>query len=70
MIIKEINKILKNKLINLKLIVLFVTCLLISCNPSENQMINKPEITANEILNNPDYLALSLIHISAPTRPY
>ena len=59
MIIKEINKISKNKLINLNLIILFITCLLISCNSSENQMINKSEITAKEILNNPDYLAIS-----------
>ena len=59
MIIKEINKISKNKLINLSLIMLFITCLLISCNSSENQMINKSEITAKEILNNPDYLAIS-----------
>ena len=59
MIIKEINKTSKNKLINLNLIILFITCLLISCNSSENQMINKSEITAKEILNNPDYLAIS-----------
>ena len=32
---------------------------MISCNSSENQMINKSEITAKEILNNPDYLAIS-----------
>ena len=59
MIIKEIHKFSKNKLINKNLIMLLVICLLISCNSSENQMTNKTEITAEEILNNPDYLAIS-----------
>ena len=59
MIIKEINKLSKIKLINLNLITLFVICLFSSCNSSENKMINKKEITAKEILNNPDYLAIS-----------
>ena len=59
MIIKEIHKFSKNKLINKNLIMLFVICLFISCNFLENQMTNKKEITAEEILNNPDYLAIS-----------
>ena len=59
MIIKEIHKFSKNKLINKNLIMLLVICLFISCNFSENQMTNKKEITAEEILNNPDYLAIS-----------
>jgi len=59
MIIKEIHKLSKNKLINKNLIMLLVICLFISCNFLENQMTNKKEITAEEILNNPDYLAIS-----------
>ena len=59
MIIKEIHKFPKNKLINKNLIMLLVICLFISCNFLENQMTNKKEITAEEILNNPDYLAIS-----------
>ena len=59
MIIKEIHKFSKNKLINKNLIMLLVICLFISCNFLENQMTNKKEITAEEILNNPDYLAIS-----------
>ena len=59
MIIKEIHKFTKNKLINKNLIMLLVICLFISCNFLENQMTNKKEITAEEILNNPDYLAIS-----------
>ena len=38
---------------------LLVICLFISCNFLEKQMTNKKEITAEEILNNPDYLAIS-----------
>ena len=64
MIIKEIHKFSKNKLINKNLIMLLVICLFISCNFLENQMTNKKEITAEEILNNPDYLAISyLLHV-------
>ena len=59
MIIKEIHKFSKNKLINKNLIMFLVICLFISCNFLENQMTNKKEITAEEILNNPDYLAIS-----------
>lgn len=59
MIIKEINKIITNKLIKLNLITLIVICLFISCKSSENKMTNKDDITAEEILNNPKYLAIS-----------
>ena len=59
MIIKEINKIITNKLIKLNLITLIVICLFISCKSSENKMTNKDDLTAEEILNNPKYLAIS-----------
>jgi len=59
MIIKEINKIITNKLIKLNLITLILICLFISCKSSENKMTNKDDLTAEEILNNPKYLAIS-----------
>ena len=59
MILKEIYKLSVNNIINLKSIMLLVICLFISCNSSENQMTKTKEITAEEILNNPDYLAIS-----------
>ena len=59
MIIKEINKIITNKLLKLNLITLIIICLFISCKSSENKMTNKDDLTAEEILNNPKYLAIS-----------
>jgi len=59
MIKKEIINLTNFKVIRFHLIVLLVCWLFISCNSTENQMIHNKEITAKEILNNPEYLAIS-----------
>ena len=59
MIKKEIINLSNLKVIRFHLIALLVCWLFISCNSTENQMIHNKEITAKEILNNPEYLAIS-----------
>ena len=59
MIKKEIINLSKHKEIRFHLIAFLVYWLFISCNSTENKMIHNKEITAKEILNNPEYLAIS-----------
>ena len=59
MIKKEIINLSKHKEIRFYLIAFLVYWLFISCNSTENKMIHNKEITAKEILNNPEYLAIS-----------
>jgi len=48
-----------NDLIRISLLTMLVSSLFISCEFSENKMKEKKEITAQEILNDPSYLAIS-----------
>jgi exo-beta-1,3-glucanase (GH17 family) len=54
-----INKSKPNNLIRILLVTMLVSSLFISCESSENKMKEKKEITAQEILNDPSYLAIS-----------
>mgnify|MGYP003331526651 FL=1 len=55
----NINKSKLNNLIRISLVTMLVSSLFISCESSENEMKEKKEITAQEILNDPSYLAIS-----------
>ena len=54
-----INKIEVVSLMKFSLIILFISYLFISCSSEKNKKINSEEINAEEILNNPEYLAIS-----------
>jgi len=54
-----INKSKPNNLIRILLVTMLVSSLFVSCESSENKMKEKKEITAQEILNDPSYLAIS-----------
>ncbi len=54
-----INKSKPNNLIRILLVTMLVSSLFISCESSENKMKEKKGITAQEILNDPSYLAIS-----------
>ena len=55
----NINNSKLNNLIRILLVTMLVSSLFISCESSENKMKEKKEITAQEILNDPSYLAIS-----------
>ena len=54
-----INKIEVVSLMKFSLIILFISYLFISCSLEKNKKMNSEEINAEEILNNPEYLAIS-----------
>ena len=54
-----INKIEVVSLMKFSLIILFISYLFISCSSEKNKKMNSEEINAEEILNNPEYLAIS-----------
>ena len=56
---KIINKIEVISLIKFSLIILLISYLFISCSSEKNKKMNSEEISAEEILNTPDYLAIS-----------
>ena len=55
----NINNSKLNNLIRISLVTMLVSNLFISCESSENKMKEKKGITAQEILNDPSYLAIS-----------
>ena len=55
----NINNSKLNSLIRISLVTMLVSNLFISCESSENKMKEKKGITAQEILNDPSYLAIS-----------
>ena len=55
----NINNSKLNNLIRISLVTMLVSSLFISCESSENKMKEKKGITAQEILNDPSYLAIS-----------